>query len=79
MAICRNITCKCCCQEREVWTSASDQQPEICHQCAAIEADNKKKLALVEIAKLTIEQRLARIEEWIYDYKPQYVPPPRFG
>ena len=34
--------------------------------------------ALTELAALPIEERLARIEAWIYDYQPQYVPPPMF-
>lgn len=33
---------------------------------------------LAALAALPMEERIARIEAWIYDYKPQYVEPPRF-
>lgn len=79
MSLCRTITCSRCGQEREVWFSASNGLPSVCHDCLSDEAAAKKKQALAELAALPIEQRIARIEEWIYDYKPQYVPPPRFG
>lgn len=37
-----------------------------------------RKMALADLAALPVEERLARIEAWIYDYRPQYVPPPRY-
>ena len=79
MAVCRNIVCSKCHQEREVWFSAADYPPDVCYECIAAESVAKKKQALAEIAALPIEQRMARIEEWIYDYKPQYVSPPMIG
>lgn len=33
---------------------------------------------LAALARLPIEERISRIEAWIYDYKPEYVEPPRF-
>lgn len=42
------------------------------------EREDRRTKALAELAALPIEERLARIEAWIYDYRPQYVPPPRF-
>ncbi len=79
MALCRTITCSQCHQEREVWFSAADYPPDVCHGCREVEAELAKGRAMAELAALPMEQRIARIEEWIYDYKPQYVPPPRFG
>jgi len=79
MALCRQIVCDQCGKEREVWFSASGGLPPVCHGCLEANADVKKKQTLADLAALPIEQRLARIEEWIYDYKPQYVHPPVFG
>lgn len=39
---------------------------------------DRRARALADISALPIEERLARIEAWIYDYRPEYVPPPRF-
>ncbi len=48
----------------------------------ARDAQNKKQRERAERlaarAALPIEQRIADIEQWIEDYRPQYVPPPRF-
>ncbi len=33
---------------------------------------------LAALAKLPLEERIRRLEEWVYDYKPEYVPEPRF-
>ncbi len=42
------------------------------------EREDARTKALAELATLSTEERLARIEAWIYDYRPSYVPPPRF-
>ena len=42
------------------------------------EREYQRAKILEATAKLPIEERLARIEAWIYDYRPSYVPPPRF-
>ena len=33
---------------------------------------------LAALSALPLDERLARIEAWIYDYQPTYVPPPTF-
>jgi len=43
-----------------------------------LQREGARRAALENLSKMTIEERLARIEEWIYDYRPQYVAPPRF-
>ena len=42
------------------------------------EREDQRTKILEATAALPIEERLARIEAWIYDYRPSYVPPPRF-
>jgi len=78
MAYQATITCTKCGENKTV-TVASDGHPSlICGECIAeIEAARKQKW-IEELEQLPIEERLRRIEEWIYEYNPRYVPPPRF-
>ncbi len=78
MALCQIITCSRCGQSSDVWFSSSEGPPTVCHACTGKDAELKKREALAALAALPLEQRIARIEEWIYDYQPTYVPPPRF-
>lgn len=77
MAIIRRITCAQCHESKEVWCAPSDYST-ICHECIELDIDRTRRLHLAELVSLTLEERIAKIEEWIYDYKPQYVSPPRF-
>lgn len=77
MALQSQISCTRCKQTKNVVHRAGDF-PNICHDCRGKEADDKRASTLTKIAALPVEERLARIEAWIYDYRPTYVPPPRF-
>ena len=50
--------------------------PHLCEDCLKLNAEEKKRKYFEELDKLTPEERMRRIEEWIYEYKPKYVPPP---
>ena len=52
---------------------------KMCGECQRIQDAANKKVHLDSLKKLPIEERVAKIEEWIYDYKPEYVYPPTFG
>ena len=41
----------------------------MCHDCLKIEADNALKTHLYSLSLLTTEERLAKIEEWIYKHE----------
>jgi len=78
MAILSMITCEDCGERKEVNHSPADAQPRICAACRAKAADAKRTKHLAARAALSAEERLRLIEEWIYDYRPQWAPPPRF-
>jgi DNA replicative helicase MCM subunit Mcm2 (Cdc46/Mcm family) len=78
MAVLSRITCKGCGTTTEVNHSPAEAPPEICGVCQHAEAASKREQHFAELDALQIEERLRRIEAWIYDYRPQWVPPPRF-
>ena len=78
MAVLSRIVCERCGTTADVMHSPMDAKPKICGACRAEEAGSRRDRHLAELAALPIEERLHRIEEWIYDYRPQYVEPPRF-
>jgi len=49
-----------------------------CPDCRRKEDQAKEDMHFATLDSLTIEERIRRIEEWIYHYKPQYVDPPKF-
>lgn len=69
MAILHTITCQTCGQSKQVCCSPSDWPTE-CHECASAKAAQDRAVHLEGLQALTLEERLARIEAWIYDYKP---------
>lgn len=69
MALITNIICTVCGQPKEVCRASGDMST-VCHECAAAEAARARGVALAGLAALTVEERLARVEAWIYDYKP---------
>jgi hypothetical protein len=70
MALCRTITCSRCNERKEVWFSASDfGPPDICGGCSKKDRDASKRADLDALAALSMEERVARIEEWIYEHR----------
>lgn len=49
-----------------------------CTECYSSRIGREKREYFGALDALTIEERIRRIEEWIYYYKPEYVPPPRY-
>ena len=49
---------------------SGDAPPKVCHQCARKSAEDARETKLRELAALPIEERISRIEAWIYDYRP---------
>lgn len=43
--------------------------PTICSNCEAKETTNRRLQYLKGLEALTVEERLKKIEKWIYDYK----------
>lgn len=66
MAIVRSITCSKCGQYKREARSSSDFS-NICLDCQAEIADQTRRQYLAGLKGLTIEERLSKIEAWIYD------------
>ena len=69
MAIDIEIKCSQCNKKKQVWCSVSSI-PDICDDCSAENENKKRKKCFQELDKLSIQKRVRKIEEWIYDFKP---------
>lgn len=78
MACMVEITCQVCGKVSQEVMQPGGQYERKCSTCAQVEAIRKRVAHLGGLKALSVEQRLEKIEEWIYDYKPQYVPHPTF-
>lgn len=67
MAIRSTIQCQTCGEQKEVWHPASEAAPDTCADCKARELEKAKYLYMVELGKLGLEERVQRIESYIYD------------
>jgi len=74
MAYTETIICKECKKEATVLCQAGKADPTICESCTQKAIRAKRILYLGNLEKLTIEARIRKIEEWIYDYKPPIDP-----
>ena len=69
MAIFSEIICDDCGQKVSVDHPASECPPDICGECQKKANDTKRKLYLYELKKLSLEERIAKIESALYDYE----------
>ena len=74
MAVTDTIKCNKCGQQKWVTYSLQYPCPMICDECIKSEKSDAKQQRLDSLALLSVEDRLAKIEEWIYDEqnKPKY-------
>lgn len=70
MAVVSQITCEQCGTTTHVGHSPANLAPKVCGPCRGKEAKSKRDEHLAAMAALPIEQRIARIEAWLYDYEP---------
>ena len=77
MAIRSVITCQKCGKEKEVIHSVRKPAPDVCSECESAEEDSKKQKALAKLKKLSLEERVAKLEEFQYDE--ENAPPPWDG
>jgi len=61
------IKCK-----REFTTVVTSERPtpNICNNCQAEESEIEKEVYFIQLNKLSLEERVRKIEEWIYSYQP---------
>lgn len=69
MAVLSTIQCQQCDKAKDVMHSPM-VVPRICHECTAINRDAARQAHFAELDKLTDQERIRKIEEWIYDYRP---------
>lgn len=74
MAYLRYIKCKGCGNERQVAVNSGMPTPDLCNECQKKNNDIKRRTYFHGLDGLTIEERLRKIEEWIYDYEPYREP-----
>jgi len=70
MAIVLDFTCKVCGRNDQTAVGSGRPAPTICNACQKLEDDCKRREHFHGLDGLTLEERIRRIEEWIYDYRP---------
>ena len=61
-------TCKVCKQDKTEYVEHFHDH--ICSECKKELVDNERREYFEALDKLSMEERLRKIEEWIYDYEP---------
>ena len=78
MARQESIVCSHCKEWCTVIVSSGQPKPTLCIPCQQLKHDEDLQEHLDFLNQMTVEERLTRIEKWIFEYKPQHVPAPRF-
>jgi hypothetical protein len=74
MAYLTYIRCKKCGKNSQVAVNSRMLTPDLCYECTEKEEGKKRREYFFGLDGLTIEERLRKIEEWIYDYRPYREP-----
>ena len=69
MAFIQEYTCKECGKKSKIAVQSGGIAPKFCAECERKESDIKRIEYFKGLDGLTIEQRLRKVEKWIYDYK----------
>lgn len=75
MAFTRSMKCVKCGHEKLIVINGDTRH--WCEECKKDEAKEKRDAHFTALNAKHLEERIRLIEEWIYDYKPTYVHPPR--
>lgn len=67
MAISKFITCVQCGEKKHIWYRPGDV-PMVCGDCKEKEDKEREARHFAELDKLTLEERLRRVEKWIYHF-----------
>jgi hypothetical protein len=74
MAISSTIICDTCHQRKDEMHDPSKSSPTTCTQCGEKKATEARQLHLDELTRLSTEERLRKVEEFIYDHQRSYHP-----
>ena len=66
--------CNKCGNKFQTMVNSGMSAPDLCDECQKEKEDIQRREYFHGLDGLTIEERLRRIEEWIYDYKPYKKP-----
>lgn len=69
MAYIETFICRTCLKNVQGAIGSGQTTPTQCHSCKSKESDDKRAQFLKGLEALTIEERLKKVEAWIYDYK----------
>jgi len=69
MAYVIRFLCRVCGEEKEEAISSGSAAPCICNACTSKKKDRERVIHFNNLDHLSIEERLRRVEEWIYDHK----------
>jgi hypothetical protein len=69
MAFVTTIFCQTCNRDKQVTTSGGISDPIICHECALKEEQNQMKMHFAGLKALSVEDRLEKLEQWMYEHK----------
>jgi hypothetical protein len=70
MALQVNGFCRKCEKSFTTLIGSGQATPNICPKCEHIETDKKTDEYFATLDSLTLSQRVRKLEEWIYNYKP---------
>jgi hypothetical protein len=69
MAIITTIICQECNREAREMHNPVNPPPKVCSICQSFRDATAKDEHLHSLSQLPVEERLTKIEEWIYDYQ----------
>ena len=79
MALLVDCTCETCGEKWQGMTSSSRPAPKECTECYDKRTDRQRREHFSGLDGLTLDERIRRVEEWIYDYRPPKTGPTVFG
>ena len=72
MAVLSTIVCNRCGKSAEVNHPSNSGPPKICSACFKEEVASERERHFAELDALSVEERLRRVEAWIYNYRPDW-------
>lgn len=69
MALLSRIKCRRCGKLSDESHSASQPAPDVCSKCEQMQLEGERSKHLCNCARMTVEERLTRIEAQLYDQK----------
>lgn len=73
MALAIMIRCGVCHEEKQAFKVSGKPWPDVCPACEAAKKAEEKMAFLNELKSKPLEERIAHIEEWLYDHEHQDV------